>query len=803
MKNKNIHSDQQSSFIDTGEFFFNHIPMSKKIYSSIVCLVFLFCAIYILIFFNVSQNQGFFIWEKLGVGWIVVDSHIPNLSRGEVILSIDNYEYSFERESPFPKLNPSQVYRMTKATGETVLVQPAKSSLNQLSRQIILMVILSFVFSGMTFYTIWKVKPSLANSGTERKLIWEILLIAAITNIIGSISIQFGAYHQLLAPPYAPHFTWITFILLLILAVGGLLNYPLRFRWVVPLLIIMVGMFILEIVTDHPILIQPSITPSLLAIMVAVVSASIFVTIFKKYSHNSRQLSVTAFSMIMIALFFFIDKQLAFSQLLRLAWVLQIFVLMIHLTWPIHFSFGLFNNEFSSQSRLRYILGIIIITSFYMLSISALFGFGIIELNLQTVNEDMLLAFVAISSVAVILGALVWGSSSQKLSSILYGDLGNVDQAVNYLMEQIPETVRNGRIDSLISHLETMLGIQESYLYLPSDQEQKYPPINRADHSQQLKLSAPTPDWTILTLPLRSGSGAVLGYWMVGSKNSNMSSYAPWERQRLREFAQHISTAVELYYLNRALKDKIDENARLMETTLRQSKEATIGQVAARYSHELMTPLQTLSTYIEILDESQTAPTETQIMQRQVNYMSQVIRSTGNFARPSSEKIGAIDLAEVMEDVIHLTRGHLRKVNATIISNISKEKKHPPVQCSRSHLIQVFTILVVNACDALADISGKREIQITLFPIIDTAIIHVQDTGSGVPSNLTYDIFDQFFSTKEGGMGLGLSIAKQIVEMHNGTITLLPEGNKTIFEIMLPLAIIEEEAVDVPDFNHR
>lgn len=764
--------------------------MTKKSYLSTISVVLVFCAVYITLFLATSLSQGFFIVEKVGVGWVVIHSDLPNLSKGDAIVAVNDYSYDPLGENPFPVLQQNQIYEISKLDGAIETIQTAAKY--NLSPQIVFMVVFTFVFSGMTFYTIWKVQPT-QDTENKKRTLWLILFIASITNTISSVSIQFGAYHQLQIPPFAPQFTWITFTLLLVICIGGFLNYPLRLRWVAPLLLFMIGIVLLEMWLPRPIMVQHSVTPTMLLSMVLVVLLSAVGTMFFRQTNNARQVFVVSYTMIMATIFFMVDRELANARLFQLSWALQIFNLMVHLTWPIHFSFGLFNNQFSKQSRLRLFLGSITITGAYMIAVFTLFG--VIGINLKTIDEQLLLAFVAISSIAVIIGSLIWGESSRRISSMFYGDLANVEQATNYLIEHIPETVRNGRIDDLISNLEGMLGIEKSVVYLSSLDEYKSQDANQDTEINPRNI----PSWIVLTIPLRAGNGNILGYWLVGPKKHNMSTYAPWERQRLREFAQHISTATELFHLNQALKDEVEENGRLMETTLRQSKEATIGQVAARYSHELMTPLQTLLTYIQTLDEDQIAPTETEIMQRQVNYMAQIIRSTGNFARPSSETVGPVNVVEVMEDVQNLTRGHLRKVNATILTNISQSRHYPDVQCSHSHLIQVLTALVVNACDAMATWKGKKEIQITLLPMGDTAIIQVQDTGPGVPSNLTYDIFSQYVTTKQSGLGLGLPIAKQIVEMHGGSLTLLTESEQTTFELTLPLAM---EVNGVSNFNH-
>jgi signal transduction histidine kinase len=94
-----------------------------------------------------------------------------------------------------------------------------------------------------------------------------------------------------------------------------------------------------------------------------------------------------------------------------------------------------------------------------------------------------------------------------------------------------------------------------------------------------------------------------------------------------------------------------------------------------------------------------------------------------------------------------------------------------PVNAVSNQIQQVFINLILNAYDAMP--SGG-ELQITARAARDGVEILFQDTGPGVPSSESRNIFDPFVSTKEGGTGLGLTVSYNIVTAHGGSLELLP-----------------------------
>ena len=133
----------------------------------------------------------------------------------------------------------------------------------------------------------------------------------------------------------------------------------------------------------------------------------------------------------------------------------------------------------------------------------------------------------------------------------------------------------------------------------------------------------------------------------------------------------------------------------------------------------------------------------------------------------------------------------------TSVTHVLKvEPDLPHVLGDDRALGQVFNNLISNAVRAMEETDGGV-LSVRLQSIQKTTgatgiQIDVLDTGPGIPLEVQDHIFEPFFTTKSDGTGLGLSITKQIITMHEGTITLVPLPEGTSFQIILPGANEEE-----------
>ena len=158
--------------------------------------------------------------------------------------------------------------------------------------------------------------------------------------------------------------------------------------------------------------------------------------------------------------------------------------------------------------------------------------------------------------------------------------------------------------------------------------------------------------------------------------------------------------------------------------------------------------------------------------------------------RPGEATKSHIDLTEVLSEICRIVRTDalLKKISLTI----DVKQPIPPVFGEGVQLQQAIINLILNAFDAVSGIDdGPREIRVEADAGegADGVKILVHDTGKGIQLEDIPRIFDPFFTTKPKRMGMGLAIAKSIVEIHGGTLSVaLNSYRGTTFEIRLPSA---------------
>jgi signal transduction histidine kinase len=155
--------------------------------------------------------------------------------------------------------------------------------------------------------------------------------------------------------------------------------------------------------------------------------------------------------------------------------------------------------------------------------------------------------------------------------------------------------------------------------------------------------------------------------------------------------------------------------------------------------------------------------------------------------KKAPERTERVAINEAIREVIALTRGEAVKHQVTVEALLSDEL--PFIHGDRVQLQQVMLNLMINAIEAMSGAGdGPRELRITTSADRAQATrVTVSDTGPGVDADAVDQLFEPFYTTKAGGMGMGLSICRSIVEAHGGTLSVLvnsPRG--ATFEFVLP-----------------
>ena len=228
-----------------------------------------------------------------------------------------------------------------------------------------------------------------------------------------------------------------------------------------------------------------------------------------------------------------------------------------------------------------------------------------------------------------------------------------------------------------------------------------------------------------------------------------------------------------------------------MEHALQEKERlASLGMLAAGVAHEVNTPITGISSYAQMLLE-ETDPSDPTYpllkkVEQQTFRASRIVNNLLSLSRGSSGEVARIDLGQVLRDCADLLKE--RRIAADVELELHVDDQELWVSGSEGELSQVFTNLMVNAIDAMADGGGVMTIRAEIED--DRIRAMVVDTGPGIPREIQPRIFQPFFSTKtdSGGTGLGLSISYNIVERHGGEIRFDTRSGGTCFIVDLPRA---------------
>lgn len=221
----------------------------------------------------------------------------------------------------------------------------------------------------------------------------------------------------------------------------------------------------------------------------------------------------------------------------------------------------------------------------------------------------------------------------------------------------------------------------------------------------------------------------------------------------------------------------------------RQERLSTLGNMAAAVAHEIRNPLNAVSMGLQRLRvEFQPAETEeyrrlVDLVQREVRRLNAIVEDFLSVARPLSLKPERISIPLLLDEVLGLAEGEARASAITIERDIPREP--PPLQADRDRIKQVLLNLVLNALQAMP---GGGVLTLGARASGASLTLSITDTGAGIPAEIMPRLFEPYVTTKVKGLGLGLAIARRIVEAHGGRIEAenRPEGGSR-FRVVLPL----------------
>jgi signal transduction histidine kinase len=226
-------------------------------------------------------------------------------------------------------------------------------------------------------------------------------------------------------------------------------------------------------------------------------------------------------------------------------------------------------------------------------------------------------------------------------------------------------------------------------------------------------------------------------------------------------------------------------------------RRATAGELSSSIAHELNQPLGAILTNAETAELILESPSPDLAelkdivadIRRDDQRASEVIHRLRSFLRRTPFELRDVDLNDIMREVFDFLATQAAASNVVLYFNAFPEAL--PIKGDAVQLQQVILNLVVNGIEAMSAMPyGRAVVGRTELNGGTSAIVSISDFGPGVPSKKLNEIFDPFFTTKKQGMGIGLSIARTIIQAHKGQIWAenQAEGG-AVFRLSLPLAL--------------
>ena len=230
--------------------------------------------------------------------------------------------------------------------------------------------------------------------------------------------------------------------------------------------------------------------------------------------------------------------------------------------------------------------------------------------------------------------------------------------------------------------------------------------------------------------------------------------------------------------------DQIDENVKKLSKSQR---ELAWREMAKQVAHEIKNPLTPMKLSVQNF-KLKFNPNDPKIQDKmedfsdtlvqQIDVLSSISTAFSHFAELPAQKNENIDIISTTKLALEI----FNEQNIIFQSKLGSLN----VKIDRTNLIRVITNLVKNAIQATENIKDSKII-VSVKKLRNKAIIEIEDNGDGIPRKNREKIFEPKFTTKSKGMGLGLSIIKNLVTNYNGKIDFVSANGKTIFKIELPI----------------
>lgn len=293
---------------------------------------------------------------------------------------------------------------------------------------------------------------------------------------------------------------------------------------------------------------------------------------------------------------------------------------------------------------------------------------------------------------------------------------------------------------------------------------------------------------------------SVLVSWLNGTRKRLMD-----ERGRLLRQIESFNTQLQLE-VKAATQELVQANDALLKTQqhlARSERLAVVGQLAASLAHEVGTPLNAISGHLELLAEETSSNADTnrriRIIRQQLDFIVTTVRRLLEWTHKRGMIFESVDINKLINEVLWLVRPTLEKHSIT--AKLRTTDRLFTIEANRESLQQVLLNLINNSIEAMPQ-GGHIDIRTEALPLNGTFEITFHDSGPGIRPEDVVHLFEPMWTTKPSGTGLGLALAREIIDEHAGEIRVGGgRGSGATFTITLPISRAKH-VVDVREKAH-
>ncbi len=235
----------------------------------------------------------------------------------------------------------------------------------------------------------------------------------------------------------------------------------------------------------------------------------------------------------------------------------------------------------------------------------------------------------------------------------------------------------------------------------------------------------------------------------------------------------------------------------LEERLQRSDRLAALGVLAAGVAHEVRNPLVGVRAAAQLMEREPGFPPSLQeftgIIIREVDRLNRIVDGLLAVAGHRPLRLRPCNVNRIVDEALRLEESGLQAAGVAVTRRYDPEV--PSVAGDADRLLQVFLNLIRNGAEAMAGRGGELAVRTRFERLAPqcggraAAVVEIGDRGAGIPPEVQQQLFNPFFTTKDGGTGLGLPISLRIVEEHGGAIEVQSQmGQGSTFRVLLPIA---------------